>query len=179
MHPVLKVLDDLAYIIECAALDYSGELKFELAKLCEQLDGSDRAYAIQDRQQTATALREALACYRGDEKLVGVAKLNNVSRGLWAQARDQDFYPLKDPLEDPKKDQSEWHEGLAHRLLLVGYLTFLPAFLAISIRGLLSSGLSGFLYDLGILSLVYGGICALLVIAAILDHRMQHRSTPP
>jgi hypothetical protein len=179
MHPLLRVLDDLAYVLESGACDHSGELKFELGELCKRLEGDEKLYAIQDREKVAADLRDALTCYRSGDKLTGLNKLSSISRSLWAQARDQRFYSLKDPRKDPKKEPSEWHEGLGHRLLLVGYLTFLPAFIAISIRGLFSSGLSGFLYDLGILSLVYGGICGLFVIAAILDHRMQHRSTPP
>lgn len=58
--PLLRVLDDLAYIVECAALDIMGEGKSELSRLCDHLE-NDASHAIEGRQEIAVELRQALA----------------------------------------------------------------------------------------------------------------------
>jgi hypothetical protein len=86
MSAVLRTLDDLAYVIECVALDFLGEGRTELGKLCDNLDGNPD-YAFEGREPILTGLRDALACYRRDDKADGSIRLTQVSRALWQIAR--------------------------------------------------------------------------------------------
>jgi hypothetical protein len=82
MNAVLRTLDDLAYVIECAALDFLGEGRTELGKLCDRLE-SDAAYDFDGRARILSGLREALVCYRRDDKVEGNIRVTKVSRALW------------------------------------------------------------------------------------------------
>ena len=82
MTPTLTVLNDLSYVLECAALDYMGEGKTELDSLCRRLE-SDPAYAVHDHAKLAAELREALEYYRGGNRQRGANILSWVSRRLW------------------------------------------------------------------------------------------------
>jgi len=85
MNAVLRTLDDLAYVIECAALDFLGEGRTELGKLCDRLE-SDTEYDFAGREEILAGLREALACYRRDDKVEGNIRVTKVSRALWQVA---------------------------------------------------------------------------------------------
>lgn len=82
MNAVLRTLDDLAYVIECAALDFLGEGRSELGKLCDKLD-KDAEYAFEGRAEILAELRDALACYRRDDKVDGTIRVTKISRTLW------------------------------------------------------------------------------------------------
>ena len=82
MNAVLRTLDDLAYVIECAALDFLGEGRTELGKLCDRLE-HDAEYAFDGRAEILVGLREALACYRRDDKVDGTIQVTRISRALW------------------------------------------------------------------------------------------------
>jgi hypothetical protein len=82
MTAILKTLDELSYVIECAALDFLGEGRTELGKLCENLE-SNPAYAFEGSAEILAGLREALALYRKDNKVDGSTRLTQVSRALW------------------------------------------------------------------------------------------------
>jgi hypothetical protein len=88
MTPTLAVLNDLSYLLECAALDYMGEGKSALEYLCERLE-CDPAYAVQDHAKLAVELREALEYYRGGNRQRGANILSWVSRRLWKQYIDE------------------------------------------------------------------------------------------
>ena len=81
---LLRVLDDLAYVIECASLDYMGEAKFELDRLCRRIE-ADPHYRIADGDEVAGRLREALSLYArgGREYPQGHSRLMSTSRELW------------------------------------------------------------------------------------------------
>jgi hypothetical protein len=85
LSPLLRTLDDLSYVIECAAIDYLGEGKTELRKLCENLENNPE-YDFADKLEIASVLREALDYYRGDEKIKGSMNLGAASRTLWRMA---------------------------------------------------------------------------------------------
>jgi hypothetical protein len=85
MNAVLRTLDDLAYVIECAALDFLGEGRSELGKLCDKLE-NDAEYVFYGREDILAGLREALACYRRDDKIDGTIRVTQVSRALWQMA---------------------------------------------------------------------------------------------
>ncbi len=81
---LLRILDDLAYIIECASLDYMGEGKYELDRLCTRIE-SDPRYHIVEGDGVAERLREALSLYAkgGREYPQGHSRLMSTSRELW------------------------------------------------------------------------------------------------
>lgn len=81
---LLRILDDLAYVIECASLDYMGEGKYELDRLCRRIEG-DPHYRIADGNGVAERLREALALYArsGRDYPQGHSRLMSTSRELW------------------------------------------------------------------------------------------------
>jgi len=85
MTALLRTLDDLAYVIECAALDFLGEGRSELGTLCDKLE-NDAEYAFDGRAEILAGLREALACYRRDDKVDGTIQVTKVSRALWQMA---------------------------------------------------------------------------------------------
>ena len=60
MQPVLRVLDDICYVLECAATNCMGEGKSELNALCVRLEGSDEASAVPEREHLAARLREIM-----------------------------------------------------------------------------------------------------------------------
>lgn len=81
---LLRVLDDLAYIIECASLDYMGEGKYELDNLCKRIE-TDPRYRIAEGDGVAERLREALSLYAkgGRDYPQGHSRLMSTSRELW------------------------------------------------------------------------------------------------
>ena len=87
LTPMLAVLNDLTYVIECAALDFMGEGKTALDQLCEQLE-SNPAYAVHDHVELAVRLREALEHYFARDRAQGAAILTRVSRELWQRCVD-------------------------------------------------------------------------------------------
>jgi hypothetical protein len=82
MNPILRSLDDIASIMECAALDYLGCAKAELGRLCEHLD-KDRDYDFDGNADLSVKLREVLACYVSGNKMDGTTRLIQISRSLW------------------------------------------------------------------------------------------------
>ena len=85
---LLRILDDLAYVIECASLDYMGEGKYELDRLCTRIEGDPR-YRIAEGEGVAERLREALSLYAkaGRDYPQGHSRLMSTSRELWKRVR--------------------------------------------------------------------------------------------
>jgi hypothetical protein len=81
---LLRILDDLAYVIECASLDYMGEGKYELDNLCRRIE-TDPRYRIAEGEGVAERLREALSLYAngGRDYPQGHSRLMSTSRELW------------------------------------------------------------------------------------------------
>jgi hypothetical protein len=82
MSPLLTVLNDLSWVIECAAMDHMGEGKSELGMLSKRLL-SDSAYEIADGKEISTELAQARKAYMAGEMTLGSHKLMTVSRRLW------------------------------------------------------------------------------------------------
>ena len=80
----LKPLNDLAYCCECAAQDYTGELKTELSELCQHIRSQKPGYEVQEIQVALPKLESALECYRSGNKSHGATLLARVSRDWWA-----------------------------------------------------------------------------------------------
>ena len=82
MISILKTLEHLGYVIECAAVDYMGEVKTELSSLCEKLE-CDSEYSFERSEKIARDLRQALENYRRRENMAGSSGLSRVNRELW------------------------------------------------------------------------------------------------
>lgn len=80
----LKPLNDLAYVIECAALDYTGELKSELSSLCQLIRDGAPGYEAPELRAALPQLEAALNSFRGHNTGQGAGILSTVSRELWA-----------------------------------------------------------------------------------------------
>lgn len=83
MNHRLKILNDLAYIIECVANDYSGEAKTELRNLCELL--KDNSIPIEGREALFLQLKEALKFLDDGAKKDAARVLGASNRTLWGE----------------------------------------------------------------------------------------------
>ncbi len=92
MNPILKTLNALMSVLESVACTYTGEAKFELYSLCENLD-NDPAYGFEGREPFILKFREVLALFRGGESEdrygYGSLKLGALSRDLWGLYGEQ------------------------------------------------------------------------------------------
>lgn len=87
MHaPLLKPLNELCYLLECAAVDYTGELKSELLILCSRIENREPGFDLPVLEQSLPRLREALECYRRGDRSTGATRLAGVSRDWWNAA---------------------------------------------------------------------------------------------
>lgn len=80
---LLRPLDDLAWLLECAALTYTGELKSELDGLCVRIREREDGYTAEPVRTALPQLEAALAAYRADRPLDGAGLLSRVSRAWW------------------------------------------------------------------------------------------------
>lgn len=80
----LKALDHLAYLLECAALDYTGELKTELSSLCNMIEEKAPGYEAPVIQASLSKLTIARESYNSHQNQVGASTLSSVSREWWA-----------------------------------------------------------------------------------------------
>ena len=78
----LQVLEHLGYVLECLAENVRGDAKSELDGLARALE-SDPRYAIEDREEKAVRINEALRQLRSDDALGAAARLSKVNRELW------------------------------------------------------------------------------------------------
>jgi hypothetical protein len=81
---ILKPLNDLAYCCECAAQDYTGELKTELSGLCQLIHKQAPGYEAPEIQAALPRLERALESYRSRENGQGAMILAGISREWWA-----------------------------------------------------------------------------------------------
>jgi hypothetical protein len=84
---LLKPLNDLAYAIECAALDYNGELKSELSALCSVIREGAPGYEAHEVKSALPALENALEAFHSRQGEAGASLLAKVSRDWWAATR--------------------------------------------------------------------------------------------
>lgn len=78
----LELLNSMSYVLECGVLGYNGELKFELDKLCSDLDEIDQCVPSMEAR---SMLRNAHAFYRGDDYRKGASELARASRTWWRE----------------------------------------------------------------------------------------------
>jgi len=80
----LQILDDMAHIIECIALTYTGEAKSELSGLIARLEGDPKIAASFAAE--LAKLNEAMSLFRSDKYPHATSVLVSVNRTLWARA---------------------------------------------------------------------------------------------
>jgi hypothetical protein len=90
---LLKPLDHLSYLLECAALDCMGELKSELSKLCTSITEGRPGYEAPEVKASLPQLEEASILFRSNnlpnstKKAQGASILSSVSRYWWTAAK--------------------------------------------------------------------------------------------
>lgn len=84
-NELLTPVSELVYLMECAALNYTGELKWGLAKLCESIQQRAPGYDPAEIQAALPELEQSLTRYRSGNNDEGVNLLVAVSRA-WRQA---------------------------------------------------------------------------------------------
>jgi hypothetical protein len=161
----LKLLNDLSYIVECAAMDHLGEAKRELRELCEKLESADPELADSRIKMLHNELASIEYCYRHDDRFTGTSKLNALLRSEWRQCLLQGEHD-----KAIKSTPAPWHTDLGFRLFFfVGCALWLPGLIVLALRSLIDHRAS-FFYDFGILSLVALVAAAGLTGTAYLDH---------
>ena len=161
----LKLLNDLSYIVECAAMDHLGEAKRELRELCEKLESADPELADSRVKTLHNELARIEYCYRHDDRFTGTSKLNGLLRSEWRQCLLQSEHD-----QAMKSIPAPWHTDLGFRLFFfVGCALWLPGLIVLALRSLMDQRAS-FFYDFGILSLMALVAAAGLTWATYLDH---------
>lgn len=84
----LEPLNDLCYIVECAAQDHTGELKSELSALCDRIESAEPPYHLAHYAASLPELKDALEFYRSRKLYEGAIRLSAVSRLWWNELRD-------------------------------------------------------------------------------------------
>lgn len=82
MVPVYKVLNDLSFIMESLLEECFSDGKAELRRLADRLE-TDPGYAIQDREDIAAELRQALSNINGTDRRRGYGILSQLNRKHW------------------------------------------------------------------------------------------------
>ena len=85
MIPVLRVLEHLSYVIECAAVNYLGEVKYELGRLCQKIE-TDPLFGISEESRVIQELRVAQDAFMREDPRAGASALARASRALWKAA---------------------------------------------------------------------------------------------
>lgn len=93
MENLLRILERLSYLLECVAITYTSETRFELGNLIALLR-SDTRFEIEDGSRVADQLAGALEYLeRGrrddDEYRKGISELARCTRGLWRRLSDE------------------------------------------------------------------------------------------
>lgn len=87
-EPLLRLLDDLCYVFECLALDYTGEAKDALSQLGARLEAGD------EHRIGVPGLLATLRRARGElnvDRMGATGELAALSRRIWAMLpRDVD-----------------------------------------------------------------------------------------
>ncbi len=85
MIPVLRVLEHLSYVIECAAMEYRGEAKYELGCLCTKIE-TDPLFDVSDASDAIQELHIAQEAFMREDPRAGASALARASRALWRAA---------------------------------------------------------------------------------------------
>lgn len=81
---ILKPLNDIAYLCECAAQNYTGELKSELKELCGLIREKEAGYKAEEIQAALPRLEKALEYFQLGDNSQGTMILAGISRTWWA-----------------------------------------------------------------------------------------------
>lgn len=85
---LLKVADDLGYVLECVAEAYFGDATSALSSLCHDVE-SDLSIQFPDRHEVLAALRYADSCLvNSNHRREGVQVLCKTHRLIWKRLRE-------------------------------------------------------------------------------------------
>jgi hypothetical protein len=82
MKKYLSVLEHLSYILECVILDYTGEAKTELERLCKRIETNSN-YQFESCQTTYDGLSEVLGAYQRKDYRKAASILSRITRQTW------------------------------------------------------------------------------------------------
>ena len=82
-NELLKPLEHLSYLIECAAQDYQGELKGELGLLIDHIEAKAAGYSHLGVSDDLSELKRAHAEIYSGKSRVAISKLIAVNRRWW------------------------------------------------------------------------------------------------
>lgn len=82
-HRLLRPLEHLTYLIEFAASGCLGDLKGELANLCESIKMGKAEYDAPEAAEALSDLEAALQAYQAKNYQEGCSRLNLLSRKWW------------------------------------------------------------------------------------------------
>lgn len=85
LQPELSILNDLAYIIECLALEYTGEAKSEISDLCDKLDKTQNPVYREVRSK----LDDVVIQIRKYDLHQAAGLLSAINRKLWNEITNQ------------------------------------------------------------------------------------------
>jgi len=77
-------LNDMAYLLECAALGYTGEVKSELSVFCERVRSKQEGFTAAQVQSALPELDACVTDYRSDRRPEAISGLVRLSRRWWA-----------------------------------------------------------------------------------------------
>jgi len=84
LRNMLRVLNHLAFVRDGLTLGETEDAQIDLLNLCEAVE-ANTDYAIEEREQVAVELREALSLFNRGADAEGSAILINISRKLWSK----------------------------------------------------------------------------------------------
>jgi len=82
---LLPIANDLAYICECLALDYTGEAKSELSALIKKVEQTDNTVVRGSMLQHCGSLADAIVLLRDTRKGEAAGNISRVCRDVWHQ----------------------------------------------------------------------------------------------
>ena len=84
----IHFLENLSYILECAATESIGQAETELENLCRRLE-TDHSLQFDSWSDVHEELTEALMTYRTGEFLRAASILSGISRRAWRRLREK------------------------------------------------------------------------------------------
>lgn len=80
---LLPIANDLAYICECLARDYTGEAKTELSALIDTVEKSDNQVVRDAMLRQCGTLADTISLIRDMKKEHAAGYIGSISRSVW------------------------------------------------------------------------------------------------
>jgi hypothetical protein len=84
----INLLEQLSYVLECAAVEAIGLAETELENLCNRME-TDRALQFDSWREVHGELQEALMTYKTGEFIRAASLLSGISRRSWKLLKEK------------------------------------------------------------------------------------------